>query len=245
MISTLQSTAELRAARVELRGRNLDFTDPWRARLWRLLYQARLRAALPPADPLKSWDVATALRVIETACPDRATPILDMGCYNSEIVYALHALGYRSVHGCDLNPLARWMPYWHAVRYCCSDLTNTPYSDGSFGVLTCLSVIEHGVALSALAAEVGRLLRPGGVFVFTTDFDSSGAPHAIDPAVRVFGQDWRIFDPAGFFEVIDLLRARGLSLLDPGRVDLSHTERPVRWNGQEYTFVAASLVKTS
>ena len=81
---------------------------------------------------MKSWDVANALRVIEAAAPGRSTPVLDMGCYNSEVVYALHALGYRNVHGCDLNPLSRWLPYWHAVRYTPADLTATPYPDATF-----------------------------------------------------------------------------------------------------------------
>jgi SAM-dependent methyltransferase len=244
MIVTLQSNEELRAARATLRRRNLDFSDPRRARLWRLLYRARFRAPLPPADTLKSWDVETALRVVERACPDLATPILDMGCYNSEIVYVLHALGYTAVHGCDLNPLSRWMPYWHAVRYRCADLTRTPYPDSSFGFLTCLSVIEHGVRIDALAAEVSRLLRPGGVFFFTTDFDATGAAHEIDPAFRIFGQEWRIFDPQGLHEVLEILQGSGMTLLEPNRVELSHPEAPVRWNGQNYTFVAVSMVKT-
>jgi len=245
MILTLKSDDELRACRAELKARGLDFSDPRRARLWRLLFRLRFRTPLPPADVAKSWDVANAVRVLEAAAPDRATPVLDMGCFNSEVVYALHALGYRNVHGCDLNPLCRWMPYWGRVKYARADLTDTPYPDGSFGALTCLSVIEHGVPLDALAAEADRLLRPGGVFVLTTDYDASGASHEIDPRFKVFGQSWRVFTPGGLDEVLDRFARRGFSLADPDRVDRTHAERPIRWNGQDYTFTMVALRKTT
>jgi SAM-dependent methyltransferase len=243
MILTLQSNDELLACRAELSARNLDFSRPSRARLWRLLYHARFRTPLPPADVQKSWDVAHAVAIIEAAAPDREAPVLDMGCFNSEVVYALCALGYRHVHGCDLNPLCRWLPYWNRVKYTCADLTRTPYPDGSFGALTCLSVVEHGVSAEALAAEADRLLRPGGVFILTTDFDATGRPHEIDPEFRLFGLSWRIFTPESLDALIDLFGRHGFSLLDPSRVDRAHTDRPVHWSGQEYTFTLVALRK--
>ncbi len=243
MILTLKSNDELLACRAELNARNLDFSQPGRTRFWRLLYQARFRTPLPPADVQKSWDVAHAVKIIEKAAPDRDTPILDMGCYNSEVVYALHALGYRHVHGCDLNPLCRWLPYWNSIRYECADLTRTPYPDHSFGALTCLSVIEHGVPLDALIHEADRLLRPGGLFLLTTDFDASGASHEIDPEFKVFGQSWRIFTPESLDDVIQRFSQRGFGLLDPSHLDRGHAERPVSWKGQQYTFTLIAFQK--
>lgn len=243
MILTLKSRDELSACRAELGARNLDFSDPARARIWRWIYGIRFRRTLPPADQLKSWDVAHAVKILEKYLPDRDTPVLDMGCFNSEIVYALHALGYRQVHGCDLNPLCRWLPYWNHIKYECADITRTPYPDASFGALTCLSVIEHGVPVDALAAEVERLLKPGGVFLMTTDFDATGHPHEIDPQFRVFDQSWRIYTPETLKPVIDGFYSKGFSLLDPATIDESHTDRPVHWHGQEYTFALVALRK--
>ncbi len=241
MMLTLKSQDDLQACRAQLRERGLDFSDPKRLGLWRLPYKIRYRVDLPNADVLKSWDVANALRLIEANVPDKDGPILDMGCFNSEILYALHNLGYRHVHGCDLNPLCRWMPYWNKIAYRAADLTKTPYPDREFAAITCMSVVEHGVPLDALADEVKRLLRPGGLFVFTTDYDASGASHEIDPQFRVFGQTWTIFNPESLNALVDRFLSRGFTYLDSASMDGQHAEKPVHWNGQDYTFVMAAL----
>jgi hypothetical protein len=111
--------------------------------------------------------------------------------------------------------------------------------------VTCLSVVEHGVPLERMAAEVDRLLRPGGLFVFTTDFDSTGVPHEIDPSFKVFGQAWQVFTLEGLDGLIDHFRRRGFAMFDPSRVSLEHDQRPVRWKGQEYTFALVTLQKNA
>jgi SAM-dependent methyltransferase len=241
MIRTLKSKAELTSCRERLRQRGLDFTDPRAFRFWRWPYKLRYRLDLPVADPLKSWDVATALEELERLAPDKSTPILDMGCFNSEIVYVLHRLGYRCVHGCDLNPSCRWMPFWNHIKYAFADLTRTPYRDKSFGVITCLSVVEHGVPIDAFVEEVARLIRPGGLFLFSTDFDAIGSPHQIDPNLRLFGQPWTLFTPETLDALISRFRQRGFTLSAPEQVDTSHVDCPVHWQNENYTFVLVGL----
>jgi hypothetical protein len=79
------------------------------------------------------------------------------------------------------------------------------------------------------------------VFLFSTDFDASGQPHEIDPAFRIFGQSWTIFTPDTLRELIGRFEARGYTLVDPSSVDLHHAERPINWQGQDYTFVMVAL----
>ncbi len=244
MIRVLSSDEEIRAARAELARRGLDFTDRSGIRLWRALYRLRFRAPLPDADLMKSWDVRLALDAIERHLPGRDAPILDLGCYNSETLWALHRLGYRDLAGCDLNPLCRWMPYWHRIRYLAADLTATPFPAGRFAALTCMSVIEHGVPLERLVAEAARLLRPGGLFLFTTDFDGTGARHDIDPTFRVFEQSWQIFSRDTLQDLCRMFLDAGFSWLEPDARSMDHTGRPVHWNGQDYTFVFVGLRRT-
>ena len=241
MIRTLQSLEELRSCRQRLRERRLDFTHPSRVRFWRFLYQLRYRRELPVADIMKSWDVSNAMGLIENAVADRGSPILDMGCFNSEILYVLHGLGYRRLHGCDVNPMCRWMPFWHSIRYRMADLTRTAYPDRHFAAITCLSVIEHGVPLEGLVTEIFRLLRAGGLFVLTTDYDATGRRHVISKDFQVFGLGWRIFTPNDLSRLIEQFRKVGFLLMDPESINATHSECPVTWNGQDYTFVMVAL----
>ena len=96
------------------------------------------------------------------------------------------------------------MPYADAIHYTTGDLLATPRPDGQFAAVTAISVIEHGVPDEGLCREVSRLLRPGGVFIFTTDY----WPQKIVTTERMFDLDWRIFDTA---EIEALVTSRKLT----------------------------------
>jgi SAM-dependent methyltransferase len=241
MIRTLQSNEEIVSARDRLRERGLDFSLAGSKRLWDAMYSLRFRAVAPPLEMIKSWDVANVLEIAERRLPQRDAPILDLGCYNSAILWVLHRRGFGRLFGCDLNPLCRWMPYWHQISYDAADLTHTSYLDHSFALITCISVIEHGVPAQALVSEVARLLRPGGIFVFTTDYDATGRAHMVAPELRPFGLDWKIFSRPELWELIGKFQRAGLSLLEPDNIADHHEARPVNWEGQSYTFVMVAL----
>jgi 2-polyprenyl-6-hydroxyphenyl methylase/3-demethylubiquinone-9 3-methyltransferase len=44
---------------------------------------------------------------------------------------------------------------------------NLPFADSSFETVVCSEVLEHVDDIAAVIAEVSRVLRPGGVFVFS------------------------------------------------------------------------------
>jgi 2-polyprenyl-6-hydroxyphenyl methylase/3-demethylubiquinone-9 3-methyltransferase len=43
-----------------------------------------------------------------------------------------------------------------------------PYADAAFDIVVCVDVLEHVQDLSKVLAEVARVLKPGGVFLFDT-----------------------------------------------------------------------------
>jgi SAM-dependent methyltransferase len=51
---------------------------------------------------------------------------------------------------------------------CVGDVTRLPFADGSFDLVTANMVVEHLADPAAQFAEVGRVLAPGGRFVFHT-----------------------------------------------------------------------------
>jgi SAM-dependent methyltransferase len=81
----------------------------------------------------------------------------------------LREVGPRRLVGVDIDPLeteaARRFPFYERLHTCPGDAI--PETDGSFDFVISNSVLEHIPDLEATIAEVARLLRPGGRFLFT------------------------------------------------------------------------------
>ena len=190
------------------------------------------RCGLPPHnDRPKNWDLLVALgAILEHTSP--ADPVLEMGAPRySRLLPWLALYEYRALDGIDLvfDAELRDGP----IHYRPMDLTATTFPDRSFAAIACLSVVEHGVDIERYLAEAGRLLRPGGILVTSTDFwcepvDVAGL-EAYGGAVRIFGPE----DLAGWVAIAD---RHGLEPLRP--LDLRCGERVVTWErlGLRYTF---------
>jgi SAM-dependent methyltransferase len=200
----------------------------------------RLVHRLPdPALVLKTWDVQRALDAFADRL-EKSDPILDIGCFACDILPALKRLGFENLSGIDLNPAVLEMPYAGEIEYAVGDLLSTPWPDGHFAGITAISVIEHGVPDEELCREVSRLLRPGGVFIFTTDY----WPEKIVTTERIFDLDWRIFDAAEIEALVAVAAAHNLHpASDPGR-RIRRPRRPaIHFEGKDYTFLYGALIR--
>jgi SAM-dependent methyltransferase len=194
------------------------------------------RLGLPPhpSDP-KNWDSLIALScVLEHT--DRGEAVLDAGAtLYSVILPWLFLYGYERLAGINLefeHPIRRG-----PIRYLPDDLTRTQFADGSFGAVTCLSVVEHGVEWDAYFREMRRILQPGGVLVTSTDYFE----HPVGTEGKTaYGQPVRIFSAEDIVRGLDTAASHGFRQLRP--FDPASPERPVRWKGLEYTFAAFALV---
>jgi SAM-dependent methyltransferase len=172
--------------------------------------------------------------------PDRTARIFEMGSFNSEIPLVLWRAGYRNIRASDFNPLGRairW--YGNRIDFRCEDFYAPDLEPGSVGVMTALSVIEHGYDQARLVATAARLLEPGGVFLFTTDYREEG--HAIPDHVRPFGLSYRVFSRADIESLVRDAAAVGLELLAPP--EWGPSEYPIEWEGRRFTFVFVGLRK--
>ena len=93
-----------------------------------------------------------------------------MGCGDGLLTRVLLELtGPREVVGVDPDPdeaaMAQALGIYSTVHTVSGD--NVPEPDGSFEWMLSNSVLEHIDNLDPVLGEVGRLLRPGGQFVFT------------------------------------------------------------------------------
>ncbi|MEH3136207.1 MAG: class I SAM-dependent methyltransferase [Mycolicibacterium neoaurum] len=134
---------------------------------------------------------AIATRVVDTAGRLRPLPdadIVDLACGTGSAALTAAAAG-ATVTGVDLTPellaIAAGKPGGDAVRWVAADAAATGLPDASFDI----AVSNMGtifVEPAAMMTEVARLLRPGGVFAFSTWVRDAENPF-YDPIVEVLG----------------------------------------------------------
>jgi SAM-dependent methyltransferase len=73
------------------------------------------------------------------------------------------------------------------------DLERMPFPDGSFDVLLTSDVMEHVRDIDAAHAEIARVLRPGGQYIFTVPYDPHCPTHHV--LVDTSGKDDRFLVP--------------------------------------------------
>lgn len=242
--AVLGSRREIDAAQAELHTRGwVDFgSRAQRSRLASVVRRARQDNPLP--DPVKSWDVLRTLEAVVSSIP-ADLPILDLGSVACPVLPCLHELGYNDLHGIDLDRRVTHMPHAEQIDYRIADMTATPWPDDTFAAITAVSVIEHGFDGDALLSEVARLLRPGGSFMFSTDY----WPQKLSTdGVRLFGLDWQIFSSQDIEVMLGRAREYDLHpLTDPKAVlnappATGEASRPVCYKGRCYTFLYGALM---
>jgi SAM-dependent methyltransferase len=99
--------------------------------------------------------------------------VLDLGCGDGEVLAGLLRWGGlpNRLVGIDLqaDAVARAQARWPGLRFDVADATAVPYRDASFDLALCFtlftSILDDGVA-RRVAAEVRRVLRPGGALLW-------------------------------------------------------------------------------
>jgi 2-polyprenyl-3-methyl-5-hydroxy-6-metoxy-1,4-benzoquinol methylase len=124
---------------------------------------------------LKAYEYATELSAGKS--------VLDLGCNNGYGTNEL-ARSCREVVGVDVSPSAiadaeqRFVADGLAFRVI--DGTGLPFRSEMFDVVTSFQVIEHVAEMPAYLNEINRVLKPGGVAIFTTP----NARIRLDPGMR-------------------------------------------------------------
>lgn len=122
--------------------------------------------------------IAEALR--RTATQLAGARVLDVGTGSGKLAHRLLELGAGEVVGVDLMPdrIALARQSYPAVRFEQGSATELPFEDESFDVVsqfTCLSSILDEAVRRTVAAEIWRVLRPGGA-VLSYDLRPSPTP---------------------------------------------------------------------
>jgi len=149
--------------------------------------------------------------------------VLDLGCAGGFMAEAMAVRG-ANVTGIDPAVEAIAAARSHArtsglsIGYDIGVGEALPYADGSFDAVICVDVLEHVRDLKQVLAEVARVLRPGGLFLFDTINRNPMARFAtITVAEDLLGLlPSGTHDPAMFIKPQELRRAMHAAGLVPG-----------------------------
>jgi SAM-dependent methyltransferase len=122
------------------------------------------------ADAYDVFSPATNERLIDNFVRLSGLPagarVVDLGCGSGVFTNLLRDRGYQCV-GVDLSPnlIAIARANFSGIEFRTGDIERLPFPDGSFDGVLLSGVLHHLPEPSRCAAEVFRILRPGGKFV--------------------------------------------------------------------------------
>ena len=170
-------------------------------------------------NPPKNWDMSKLYDFVKDM--DHNISILDFGCSGGYTLKLLHNLGFKDVTGVDLYPLCNtknWMNYmrdklFSFLSHFNGDGFDVVRGDGLdfylknkvFDLVTCVSVIEHGVPLSFFFGHCKSILKKDGLLFLTTDYNHR--------KINTGSDEWTIFDKDGIDELIDIAIRSGFELI--------------------------------
>lgn len=123
--------------------------------------------------------------------------ILEVGTGEGQVARAMAAVHGATVVGVDptANQIAEAVRRGGGVEYHRAGAEDLPFEEASFDAVVCCLVFEHIDAVDAALAEVARVLRPGGRFVFCLNhplLQTPGSGWIDDQMIDPPEQYWRI-----------------------------------------------------
>jgi len=104
--------------------------------------------------------------LLEKARLPQKASILNIGAGTGDDLAVISGFGSVYAVDCEQEALDRIEPALVSERRLC-DATSLPYADASFDAVVAFDVLEHINEDRTAVAEIMRVLRPGGAFVFT------------------------------------------------------------------------------
>lgn len=149
----------------------------------------------------KDWDLA---RIVPDLGPGN---VVDLGSSGSWLLAGATVRGIPGLKlGIDLRPPEQIVV---GCAFMVGDLMHTGLPAKSFESVCCLSTIEHNVDFNAFAAEVDRIIQPGGKAYITFDY---WEPKAVQSA-RPFDMPWNVLCRREVEQLVEIFRARSMNLV--------------------------------
>jgi len=187
----------------------------------------------------KNWDSLIALKtILQNSSP--SSRILDAGGdLDSIILHWLYQFNYKYLYA--LNLVFKKRVRKGNIEKIPGDLTKSPFPNNYFDIITCLSVIEHGVDGDQYFREMNRILKPNGLLITSTDYWIS----KIDTRdLLAYNNPIYIFDKNSIEILLKKAKDYGFRIFGKN-VELTCQEQVVNWKrfNLNFTFLIFCLKK--
>jgi 2-polyprenyl-3-methyl-5-hydroxy-6-metoxy-1,4-benzoquinol methylase len=140
---------------------------------------------------MRQGENAGILQKIRALKPARDIRILDVGCGTGGLLRALGDAGYEHISGIELSSYAADIARKHThAEVFTGDILALPLPKASVDVINATEVIEHLRDPLAFFQRVRALLKPEGVFIYSTG-------NARGIYARLLGRHWPYLHPEG------------------------------------------------
>jgi len=102
---------------------------------------------------------------------------------------------FRFATGSEFLDDRQWLQRVRSLGIRNENLTSLSFPDSSFHAVLSFEVLEHVAAFQVAIAEVFRVLRPGGTFLFSTPFDPASQMTAVRARVEADGSITHVLEP--------------------------------------------------
>jgi len=187
----------------------------------------------------KNWDSLIALNIILQNMDTNAVILDAGGQINSLILFWLYQFGYCNLK--CLNLVFEKESKRGKIEFIPGDLTITNFPDNFFDVITCISVVEHGVNEEKYFKEMHRILKKGGLLITSTDYWENKLDRM---DIFAYNNPVFVYDKESIQRLLKKAYNKGFRLLGP-EIDLSCQDKVVHWKriGLKFTFLIFCLQK--
>ena len=189
----------------------------------------------------KNWDALIALKtILQNSKP--SSRILDAGGgFDAVILQWLYQYNYKHLYA--LNLVFKKRVRKGNIENIPGDLTKTLFPDNYFDIITCFSVIEHGVDGDQYFREMNRILKPNGLLITSTDYWIS----KIDTEeLKAYNNPVYIFDKNSIGGLLQKARNHRFRIFGKN-IELNCQEKVVSWKrfNLNFTFLIFTLQKAN